>query len=123
MGQVWIRSEYIRCGKDCAKCPYHGPYWYRYERTDGKMHKKYLGRILELHHVLDAHGTLPVGRGKFGPLLAAFYLCKMPQGAFRIQRYWWRAWVKENCRGLQKVSIGNEDSMRNAWKCHCNGRR
>jgi hypothetical protein len=38
------RCEYVRCGKShCSGCP-HGPYWYGYERRDGKLHKKYFGK-------------------------------------------------------------------------------
>lgn len=42
------RSEWIKCGKGCSKCP-HGPYWYYYWYADGKKHKKYIGKKL--------HGT------------------------------------------------------------------
>jgi hypothetical protein len=34
-----------RCRK-CADGPGHGPYWYRYRWSDGKMHKRYVGKRL-----------------------------------------------------------------------------
>jgi hypothetical protein len=42
------RQEYTRCGKPtCKKCSAgagHGPYWYSYQHSDGRMHKEYLGK-------------------------------------------------------------------------------
>lgn len=41
------RSEYVRCGKPgchCAAGTPHGPYWYRYEKRSGKLHKEYVGK-------------------------------------------------------------------------------
>jgi len=42
------RLEYVRCGKKecwCEGAPTgHGPYLYCYERIDGKLRKKYLGK-------------------------------------------------------------------------------
>jgi len=50
----WLyRQELVDCGKGvsgrCRKCangPGHGPYWYRYRWSDGKMHKRYVGKRL-----------------------------------------------------------------------------
>ncbi len=39
-------QEYIRCGKNCGKCP-HGPYWYAYWRAGGKLKKKYIGKTFK----------------------------------------------------------------------------
>jgi hypothetical protein len=43
------RHEYVRCGKAaCTRCRTgtgHGPYWYAYWRQDGRLHKRYLGKI------------------------------------------------------------------------------
>jgi len=46
------RVEYVRCGKKRCECatrtgtgpPGHGPYLYAYQRIDGKVKKKYLGK-------------------------------------------------------------------------------
>lgn len=44
MSTVTIRDEYVRCGrKGCKSCP-HGPYRYSYQKINGKLVKKYLGR-------------------------------------------------------------------------------
>lgn len=41
----WYRSEYVKCGKaGCRRCP-HGPYWYAYWRQDGKLRKRYIGKV------------------------------------------------------------------------------
>lgn len=40
---MFHRQEYIRCGKGCSGCP-HGPYWYTYFRTNGKLRKRYVGK-------------------------------------------------------------------------------
>jgi hypothetical protein len=43
------RHEYVRCGKQpCTACqtgPGHGPYIYAYWRADGRLHKRYLGKV------------------------------------------------------------------------------
>lgn len=40
-----FRAEYVRCGKpNCGSCP-HGPYWYEYFREDGKLRKRYHGKV------------------------------------------------------------------------------
>lgn len=43
MAKTTLRSEWVRCGKNCSRCP-HGPYWYAYWRVNGKLHKRYLGK-------------------------------------------------------------------------------
>lgn len=41
------RLEYVRCGK-CKKCAEggypHGPYWYKYRYSSGKVRKTYHGK-------------------------------------------------------------------------------
>ena len=48
-GGRWLEFEHTNCGK-CPRCAaglyVHGPYWYLYEYTGGKMRSKYLGRSL-----------------------------------------------------------------------------
>ncbi len=40
-----FREEYVRCSRGgCNKCP-HGPYRYAYWRENGKLRKKYLGKV------------------------------------------------------------------------------
>lgn len=40
------RRQYVRCGNPpCKKCP-HGPYWYAYQHSMGKMKKIYVGKNL-----------------------------------------------------------------------------
>lgn len=40
------RNQFTKCGRlGCKKCP-HGPYWYKYQRSGGKMKKRYIGRQL-----------------------------------------------------------------------------
>jgi len=45
-GSVTYRQEWVRCGKDCKKCP-HGPYWYCYWKEDGKTRTRYIGKVLK----------------------------------------------------------------------------
>lgn len=41
-----FEQEYVRCGKPaCKSCP-HGPYWYAYWREDGKVKKRYIGKLM-----------------------------------------------------------------------------
>lgn len=41
-----FRRQYVRCGRGhCKRCP-HGPYWYTYAKSQGKMSKKYVGKEL-----------------------------------------------------------------------------
>ena len=40
------RRQYIRCGKTgCKRCP-HGPYWYAYQNSNGRLKKIYVGKEL-----------------------------------------------------------------------------
>lgn len=52
--------EYIRCGRHCRKCP-HGPYWYRYQKKDGRTKKEYVGRYLPFRslEMPDQNGKEP----------------------------------------------------------------
>jgi hypothetical protein len=62
----WLyRLELVDCGKGasgrCRKCadgPGHGPYWYRYRWSDGKMHKRYVGKTLPARSGPAAHDEL-----------------------------------------------------------------
>lgn len=43
------RLEKVRCGKPncrCAQGKLHGPYWYLYQRRNGKLTSKYIGKRL-----------------------------------------------------------------------------
>ena len=46
-GGRWLEFEHTNCGK-CPRCAaglyVHGPYWYLYEYTGGKMRSRYVGR-------------------------------------------------------------------------------
>lgn len=45
-GNVTLRQEHVRCGKEsCRSCP-HGPYWYAYWREGGRMRSRYVGKTL-----------------------------------------------------------------------------
>lgn len=48
-GGRWLEHEKVNCGR-CKKCAgggrHHGPYWYLYEYTGGKMRSRYVGRRL-----------------------------------------------------------------------------
>ena len=50
IGSVVYQLEKISCGKErCRRCPHgHGPYWYSYQRRDGKVVSKYIGKTLDL---------------------------------------------------------------------------
>lgn len=46
-GGVTERLEHVRCGKPGCRCErgvLHGPYWYRYQRVNGKLKRTYLGK-------------------------------------------------------------------------------
>lgn len=43
---VHYRRQYVKCGRIvCKKCP-HGPYWYAYQKSRGRLLKTYIGREL-----------------------------------------------------------------------------
>lgn len=45
-GSIAYRLEKVRCGKkSCKSCP-HGPYWYGYQRRQGKVVSFYVGKVL-----------------------------------------------------------------------------
>jgi hypothetical protein len=46
IGASLYQLEKVRCGKGaCKSCP-HGPYWYGYRRTGGKLKSWYVGKDL-----------------------------------------------------------------------------
>jgi hypothetical protein len=51
-GSVCNILKYVRCGKANCKCSKesqgHGPYWYSYSRSGGKVKCKYVGKDLGL---------------------------------------------------------------------------
>lgn len=49
VGKVSYQRELVRCGKPtcrCVKGKPHGPYWYSYQRVQGRMVSKYVGKKL-----------------------------------------------------------------------------
>ncbi len=66
-GGRWLEYEHTNCGK-CPRCAaglyVHGPYWYLYEYTGGRMKSKYIGRTLaesaaEEHDFPEHAGSRP----------------------------------------------------------------
>lgn len=46
VGAIVFQLEKVRCGKKtCHTCP-HGPYWYGYQRRNGKVVSFYVGKEL-----------------------------------------------------------------------------
>ncbi|NER40075.1 MAG: hypothetical protein F6J93_40140 [Oscillatoria sp. SIO1A7] len=47
-GEIIYRQEYSKCGKArCKTCEQgegHGPYWYSYQKINGRLKKKYIGK-------------------------------------------------------------------------------
>jgi hypothetical protein len=44
---VYYQEELVKCGKKACRCatgPGHGPYWYKYQRKDGRLRKEYIGK-------------------------------------------------------------------------------
>jgi len=39
---ITYRQERVDCGRACGSCP-HGPYWYAYQRINGRLDKRYVG--------------------------------------------------------------------------------
>ncbi len=49
LGSVVYQLEWVRCGKPKCKCAsgeLHGPYWYAYQRQEGKLKSWYVGKDL-----------------------------------------------------------------------------
>lgn len=46
IGGVTYTQRYRACGRSCAKCPNHGPYWYAYWWSNGKTKCAYIGAQL-----------------------------------------------------------------------------
>jgi hypothetical protein len=44
-GSVTYQLERVYCGKACRGCP-HGPYWYAYYRSGGRVVSRYIGKVL-----------------------------------------------------------------------------
>jgi len=47
VGKVSYLLQKVKCGNKtckCAKGDLHGPYWYGYQRQEGKVTKKYFGK-------------------------------------------------------------------------------
>lgn len=43
-----VHTQYIRCGRARCKCAsgeLHGPYYYRFFRAGGRLHKRYVRRV------------------------------------------------------------------------------
>lgn len=47
IGRVTYQLERVHCGKKCNGCP-HGPYWYGYYRSAGRVVSKYVGKTLNV---------------------------------------------------------------------------
>jgi hypothetical protein len=66
-----LRQELVDCGKAesgrCRKCangPAHGPYWFRYRWSEGKMHKQYVGKTLRVASIDHRDETTGVANGE-----------------------------------------------------------
>lgn len=50
-GKIFYRLEYTKCGKArCKACEQgegHGPYWHSYQKINGRLKKKYVGKELK----------------------------------------------------------------------------
>lgn len=49
VGNKRYRLQGVRCGKEncrCARGKLHGPYWYSYARSEGKIKSQYVGKKL-----------------------------------------------------------------------------
>lgn len=47
VGQTCYQLEYVKCGKQGCRCATgqgHGPYWYSYQRRNGRVTSEYIGR-------------------------------------------------------------------------------
>jgi hypothetical protein len=47
VGTSCYQLQLVKCGKPGCKCEggkLHGPYWYVYQRKDGRLTKKYIGK-------------------------------------------------------------------------------
>lgn len=47
IGRVTYQLERVNCGKKCNGCP-HGPYWYAYYRSAGRVVSQYIGKTLNV---------------------------------------------------------------------------
>lgn len=58
-GGAWLEHQLVNCG-NCRRCQakpggyHHGPYWYLYRYTDGKMKSIYAGRKLKEEIAVEA---------------------------------------------------------------------
>lgn len=59
-----LQLEMVSCG-DCKRCllggKVHGPYWYDYQREDGKVVSHYVGKLVTEEHADEQHpaGSTP----------------------------------------------------------------
>ena len=56
-GGSWLEHQLVNCG-NCRRCQiggyHHGPYWYLFTYTNGKMKSAYVGRRLKEEIAADA---------------------------------------------------------------------
>lgn len=105
-----FRLRYVRCGRLGCKCNqgnegfWHGPYWYGYKHTGGKVRSKYFGKrptstFQYAQDVAPEVDTLDPrwqfgGRMDFRTALRIFGLAKKPNSETLQARY--RALIWEN---------------------------
>lgn len=50
-GHITYQLERVKCGKKSCKCmrgKLHGPYWYGYQRKNGKLRSWYIGKTFKI---------------------------------------------------------------------------
>lgn len=50
-GYITYQLERVKCGKKSCKCmrgKLHGPYWYGYQRKNGKLQSWYIGKTFKI---------------------------------------------------------------------------
>lgn len=130
IGDVWYRQERRSCGKKCGKCP-HGPFWYAYWRTQGRLKSKYIGKELPPDVEALMKEQFPVETPMTEEEKAYLALGGMQGMTFSAMRKLYRGnmvkltalWnqEQENCR---KAELLEEIAdLRRAWKLLFPGRR
>lgn len=105
---ITYRQQYRSCGRNCSRCPNHGPYWYAEWWDHGRARTKYVGA--QLPAGLATPSTRQAAPPAYKPLTksAAYKLLGLKRGVSYLagQQRWLAQRISQSklgAAGLQAV--------------------